>query len=325
MPAVRQSRVRGFTLVEVLVVVLVIMVLVALLLPAVQAAREAARRTQCANNLGQIGIALRLYSESHSLLPPGSVAVTIPVTQQTPPEGPGWMALITPQLGYPAIWAATNSEQPLLSYGRWNNQGVAEDYPEMFSAAEDPALSGEANIPQHVSVPVFRCPSQWRFGTSGKEAGVSSYAGSHHSSERPIMDDSDGLLYVNSSESLEAIPDGASHTVLAGEWTSGSAGFGYLYGDRGTLRNGLVNDVARSGLGNQQLDSLDNRPLDELTEEEREQKLQGFRTVGGFSSNHSLQINFLMADGSVRPLATATASSVLSKMIRRDDVRDIEF
>ncbi len=325
MPAVRQSRVRGFTLVEVLVVVLVIMVLVALLLPAVQAAREAARRTQCANNLGQIGIALRVYSETHSVLPPGSVAVTIPVTQQAPPEGPGWIALIMPQLGYPAVWAAINSEQPLRSFVRWPNQGITEVNADLWSGADEPASTGEVMIPEHVSVPILRCPSQWRFGTTGKEAGASSYAGSHHSSERPIMDDSDGLLYVNSSESLEAIPDGAAQTILAGEWTSGNAGFGYLYGDRGTLRNGLVNNAARSGLGNQQLSELDNRPLEELTEEERERKLQQFRVVGGFSSNHSMQINFLMADGSVRPLATAMASSVLSRMIRRDDVRDIEF
>src|SRR5262250_1737305 len=63
---------RGFTLVELLVVIAIIGILVALLLPAIQAAREAARRSQCANNMKNMGLALLNYENSNKRLPPAT-------------------------------------------------------------------------------------------------------------------------------------------------------------------------------------------------------------------------------------------------------------
>ncbi len=90
---------RGFTLIELLVVIAIIAVLIALLLPAVQQAREAARRTQCKNNLKQIGLALHNYHDTHLIFPYSSSYVV--------PNGAAhtWFELICPYIDQAPLYA----------------------------------------------------------------------------------------------------------------------------------------------------------------------------------------------------------------------------
>ncbi|QDT70733.1 hypothetical protein MalM25_36890 [Planctomycetes bacterium MalM25] len=96
---------RAFTLVELLVVIAIIGILVALLLPAVQAARESARRTQCNNQLKQIGLALQNYHDSQGQFPKGR--------NSTSEVGVGWSFLILPQMEENAIHDAYDATQPV--------------------------------------------------------------------------------------------------------------------------------------------------------------------------------------------------------------------
>jgi prepilin-type N-terminal cleavage/methylation domain-containing protein/prepilin-type processing-associated H-X9-DG protein len=104
---IRRRNLHGFTLVELLVVIAIIGILIALLIPAVQAAREAARRTQCKNNLKQIGLALQNYHTAKKALPFGSVS---------PADYPGtnygnWVYSILPYIEEGAVYQSFNNLQ----------------------------------------------------------------------------------------------------------------------------------------------------------------------------------------------------------------------
>lgn len=168
------SRKRGFTLIELLVVIAIIAVLIALLLPAVQQAREAARRTECKNNLKQIGLAMHNYVDQNSVLPPGIINPryyngTFPYVLDTT----GW-TLLLPQLDKTGLYDSYNFNIASHASSVYSKPVMTPTGPATADAAAETAILAINGPTVSAKIKVFACPSDVapaavNYGTPGTD------------------------------------------------------------------------------------------------------------------------------------------------------------
>jgi prepilin-type N-terminal cleavage/methylation domain-containing protein/prepilin-type processing-associated H-X9-DG protein len=181
---------RGFTLIELLVVIAIIAVLIALLLPAVQQAREAARRTQCKNNLKQMGLALHNYHDTYNAVPP----------QATVAAG--------------STFSGYSIHARLLPYVEQGSLYQKVNFNVGYSAQPD-----ICKLP----IPLYRCPSDAKDGTR-MDAGVEYYPTSYGFSigtwlglDLQTLKGGDGAFGYNLAHSFGGVSDGLSGTLAAAD------------------------------------------------------------------------------------------------------------
>ncbi len=196
-----RQKVRAFTLVELLVVIAIIGVLVALLLPAVQSAREAARRTQCANNLKQMGIGIHNYHDTFQKLPFG-----------WSDRGAGWTTMMLPYIEQQNLWASLKfNEADNWDSANSDNQRACGTF---ITAFRCPSM---ANVPKHLtnqSIP-NRVPSSYR-GVASSTAD-SDDASTSKNGRSLELKDQEGVFFGCSHVRLAEITDGTSNTLVIGE------------------------------------------------------------------------------------------------------------
>lgn len=236
------SRSRGFTLIELLVAIAIIAILVALILPAVQQAREAARRTQCRNNLKQLGLALHNYHDVHRCFPMGGMGVDNPfLTAPGTVRSFSWGAYILPYLGRKPLYNALDFSEPAVLIG----------FPDPTAV-----VSNENERLMSTILTEFKCPSDYRADhvtddedpprSYWENIATASYVGSYGTNgfvpnasgekniswsraydlsvlARPAVPSSElnnrgnGPFHVNSRTRIRDVRDGTSLTVFVGE------------------------------------------------------------------------------------------------------------
>lgn len=199
---------RGFTVIELLVVIGVIAVLMALLLPAVQSARESARRTQCANNLKQQGLACANFHTSHQRFPSGTMTRGFEASDEEFLEGIMWSGLILPQLDQNNLWSLLghdlNDAATIVGIYRACSTHVT-----MYRC---PSTQVDANLSKtrwshfdgRVPMSYLACAS----GTNDSESGPDDWVGEPGS---------DGMMFRDSWVEADGVTDGLSNTILIGE------------------------------------------------------------------------------------------------------------
>lgn len=343
---------KGFTLIELLVVIAIIAILIALLLPAVQQAREAARRTQCKNNLKQLGLALHNYHDVARSFPPGYV------TNYTNWRDTRSTGASANREGFVATanniadWSWSAMILPYIEQAPAFNQLGVGDRPAGV-ALTDPAVVAILTSP----MPAFRCPSDVGpevtdgardvasdtdgQGTSGSliRTIVSNYVGSNrgHLTGLEVFSRQTssqlGLFYPNSKAKIRDITDGTSNVLLVGEraWSyqvtrpdngnsikaNARAGLaivtrGSADGNRSCNGCGYSDSVGTTGGGVNHNNIINGAG-----------NVAHVRTRASYSSMHIGGAQFLMCDGSVRFISENTSQAILRDLAIKNDGRVI--
>lgn len=195
---------RGFTLIELLVVIAVIAILVAILLPAVQQAREAARRSQCKNNLKQIGLAMHNYHSTHACFPPFFISRTgNPARIADADKGANWLVFLLPYVEQQAIYEQWDFDVPA-------NQNEARS--ENLTVYQCPTdTNNRGNLCAYAG-------GQWARGNYGLNVSPCAFGVGNPPAGQQVPP---GMGRFNDVVRLRDIIDGASNTVLVDELRAG--------------------------------------------------------------------------------------------------------
>lgn len=219
MNRIRRGRQRAFTLIELLVVIAIIAVLIALLLPAVQQAREAARRTQCKNNLKQIGLALHNYHDQTMKFPaamiwanygssPNSLiaANAIPNSGSLGQMGPSWMVGLLPYIDQAAIFNAMNFNVSMTVAPNTTNASASINA--LYCPSDSYANAGN------------KC-TQFGGTWARNNYAASGYGAAGLQGMANVGTADRGLMGINGWNNISACTDGTSNTVAVWEVRAG--------------------------------------------------------------------------------------------------------